>query len=68
MTADIIRPRAFQRGPAVRSVHPVDEALAILRLAELRSGVNAVEANADELERLHEAVVDLVGKYERGVL
>ena len=60
MSAEIIRPRAFQRGPAIRAIDPAGEALAMLRLAELKTGVEASEATADALQKLELAVDELV--------
>lgn len=37
MTAEIIRPRVFHRGPAVRCIDPVDELYALSELARLRA-------------------------------
>lgn len=67
MTAQIIRPARFNRGPAIRAVHPVDEALSLLRRAELKAGVEASEAVADELEKLR-AVVEEMLAGERSIL
>lgn len=62
---NVIHPPQFNRGPAIRCVDPVGEGLAILRLAELKSGVEASEATADELERQAVAVQDILASYGR---
>jgi len=67
MTAQIIRPARFNRGPAVRAMNPLDEALAMLRIAELRAGVVSAEATAEDLERLHDAVLDYIAEQNGGV-
>jgi len=46
MTAEIIRPRVFHRGPAVRCIDPVDELYALAAIAETRA-----EKAGQKLER-----------------
>jgi len=49
-------------------VDSVDEALSLLRIAELRAGVVAAEATAADLEKLHRAVEDLIASVGRTLL
>jgi len=64
MTAEIIRPRAFIRGPAVRCLgdarKAASECLATFRLAEIATGIDALEAQGEDLERLHAKIEELL--------
>lgn len=66
MTATIIKfPK--HTGSPIRAVNPIDEALCLLRIAELRAGVVSAEATAEDLERLHDAVLDYIAEQNGGV-
>lgn len=54
--------------PPIRAVHPVDEALSLLRRAELKAGVEASEAVADELEKLRAVVEEMLANEFHGGL